>query len=274
VSTEDESGETHDNSTVLYFLDVLTSGLGAAILLFIVFSVLPHFGDTGSKSDTRGQDAAAGPPIGAAAEPLESLARQARISFAATVVYPHSADVKEKKKVDPAKILRPPVDPKQAKNPPGKQPSAPPKTPPPTVPAGLGRWNGLPPTRPGVVSAVEEAVLDQPFARRFLVTCEKGISPESKIQFELPNPPRHAFDVQIRIGVGGLIQERGVRVLYFPERTEWEANFEPPEPNAKPVVLRQATGQPLAVMRIDLQNRRKPAKDAASTGPYDWILLP
>lgn len=41
-----DTSSNGEDGVALSFLDVLSSGLGAAIILFLIFSVLPHFGDS------------------------------------------------------------------------------------------------------------------------------------------------------------------------------------------------------------------------------------
>jgi hypothetical protein len=228
AGTGDGDDETHDGTTVMYFLDVLTSGLGAAILLFIVFSVLPHFGDSGAKSATGAEDPAAGPPVGAAADPLEAMARQTTVTFAATVVQTS------------------PVAPKS------------------------GRWVGVPPARPGVVREAEEFLDDRPGERLFLITSQKGVSPDAKVRFELLNPPAGDFDVVVRVSVGGLPQARTLHFKHGPS-SQWTVDFVPP--GGKPVTVRRSAEEPLPVVAINFRNRQPP-RAGERAGAYDWILLP
>lgn len=85
--TDTGPGDDHDPTVVMCFLDVLSSGLGASILLFLIFSVLPHFGDAGGSARGKGADgaAAAGPGDG---DPLDPLARNAIVVFQVTVRHP------------------------------------------------------------------------------------------------------------------------------------------------------------------------------------------
>lgn len=175
------SGDDTDQTTVMYFLDVLSSGLGASILLFLVFSVLPHFGDVGGGQSSRDASDADGEvsAIGAAADPMDGLARTAVVTLRVTVV----AD----------------------------QGSAP--TP------ESGRWEGLP-DRPGSISPGVERVKDKPAQITFVAISSRGVPTGRAIRFGLTPAAEKDFTAVVIVTVGGFVQRKEVRFARQPSG-EW-----------------------------------------------------
>jgi hypothetical protein len=85
---DEEASTGHDPTVVMYFLDVLSSGLGASILLFLVFSVLPHFGDAGGGRQAGAGAGATRGEAGAAGEQLDPLARNAVVRLQVSIERP------------------------------------------------------------------------------------------------------------------------------------------------------------------------------------------
>lgn len=105
-SSSSDSFDTCDppreDSLSLSFLDVLSCGLGAAIYLFLIFSVMPHIGQAGAgtsaKSEALGHDANAG-TVGAKFDNWHDVVANAPITIIVSV----------KKRSDDAAVASPPV---------------------------------------------------------------------------------------------------------------------------------------------------------------------
>lgn len=92
-STADSFAETEmasEDTLALSFLDVLSCGLGAGICLFLIFSAMPHIGQTGSglnlQSDVLGQDAIAR-NVGAKFNDWDEVVRNAPIQIIVSLNY-------------------------------------------------------------------------------------------------------------------------------------------------------------------------------------------
>lgn len=98
----DTADHPREDTLSLSFLDVLSCGLGAAIYLFLIFSVMPHIGQAGAgtsaRSEALGHDASAG-TIGAKFDNWHDIVANAPITIIVSL----------KKRGDDAAAVLPPV---------------------------------------------------------------------------------------------------------------------------------------------------------------------
>lgn len=222
---DDESPGGQDHRVVMSFLDVMSSGLGASILLFIVFSVLPHFGD----SAAGGRSAPARSAIAAAAPSTADASATGGISPGAAAEDVLAALAKTSIVLIEVEIL------------------------------GLdcGRADGRFVPLPKLAEqAFDKVPGGEPHAW-YLAVSPKGIPPSPRVGFAFHPPRRSAFDADVSVRVGGLAARRlRFHVTPAPAGTGWK--LEPsPSPAKGPTSFEASPdeGGFITLCRIDLTRK-------------------
>lgn len=216
---DDSDAAGHDPAVTNYFLDVLSSGLGAAILLFMIFAVLPHYGESGAtKSTGEGQEqtvAAAGGPAGAVNE-LEQLAGRAYVTFFVEVESLGGVAI----------------------NPTARS------------------WPGLR-LKPGEVDEVAEPQSAKPTLMRFRAACRKGLSPANKVEFHLTDlaVSKAKFRVKIEACVGAAQRKEAVFTPVDGGKALTRQITFPTGVNPQPADQVIGAGPSIPIVRFDLTNK-------------------
>lgn len=209
----------HDPAITNYFLDVLSSGLGAAVLLFMIFAVLPHYGESGAQKaqgETAADSAAdLGGPEGAVNE-LDQLAGKSVVTFFVEV-----------------KSLG------------GK-----------TLTPNAWSWGGVK-VKPGEIDIVPEVNVTDPSVVRVRVMCRKGISPSSKVVFTLTDKEFCKAPFQVKAeAVVGVAQRKVVRFDPTPDKGGLKRTITvPANLPSQPPELGLGGSDSVAVVQFNLANK-------------------